>query len=51
VIPFEKLKEEAIKHALRVTQDNVVEAARKLRIGRATMYRLMEKYNIDHRKD
>lgn len=51
VIPFEKLKEEAIKHALRITQDNVVEAARKLRIGRATMYRLMDKYNIDHRKD
>jgi DNA-binding NtrC family response regulator len=46
VIPFEKLKEEAIKHALKVTNNNIVDAARKLKIGRATLYRLMEKYNI-----
>ena len=46
VIPFEKLKEEAIKHALRITDNNIVEAARKLKIGRATLYRLMDKYNI-----
>ncbi len=46
VIPFEKLKEEAIKHALKVTGNNIVEAARKLKIGRATLYRLMEKYKI-----
>ncbi len=46
VIPFEKLKEEAIKHALRVTENNIVEAARKLKIGRATLYRLMDKYKI-----
>ena len=46
VIPFEKLKEEAIKHALKVTNGNIVDAARKLKIGRATLYRLMEKYNI-----
>jgi two-component system response regulator AtoC len=48
VIPFEKLKEEAIKHALRITNGNIVEAARKLQLGRATIYRLMEKYNIEH---
>ncbi len=47
IIPFEKLKEEAIRHALDRTNGNVVEAARKLSIGRATMYRLMEKYNLD----
>ena len=47
IIPFEKLKEEAIKHALDRTNGNVVEAARKLNIGRATMYRLMEKYSLD----
>lgn len=46
VIPFENLKEEAIKHALRVTKGNIVEAAKKLQLGRATIYRLMEKYNI-----
>lgn len=47
VIPFESLKEEAIKHALKVTEGNIVEAARKLKIGRATLYRLMEKYKIN----
>jgi transcriptional regulator with PAS, ATPase and Fis domain len=46
VIPFEKLKEEAIRHALKVTNNNILDAAKKLKIGRATMYRLMEKYKI-----
>ena len=49
VLPFEKLKEESIRHALRITNGNIVEAARKLQLGRATIYRLMEKYNIEHR--
>ena len=48
IIPFEKLKEEAIKHALRVTEGNILEAAKKLKIGRATFYRLMEKYKISN---
>jgi len=47
IIPFEKLKEEAIKHALKITDNNIVEASKKLKIGRATFYRLMEKYNIN----
>ncbi len=50
IIPFEKLKEEAIKHALRSTEGNIVEAARKLKIGRATLYRLMDKYKIESDK-
>ncbi len=50
VIPFETLKKEAIKHALDRTSGNVVEAAKKLKIGRATLYRLMEKYEIDSSK-
>lgn len=49
IIPFEKLKEESIRHALRVTNGNIVEAANKLELGRATIYRLMEKYNIENR--
>ena len=49
IIPFEKLKEEAIKHALKITNGNIVEAAKKLQLGRATIYRLMEKYNIINR--
>jgi two-component system, NtrC family, response regulator AtoC len=48
VIPFEKLKEEAIRHALKVSGGNIVEAARKLQLGRATIYRLMEKYGIEN---
>lgn len=47
IIPFEKLKEEAIKHAVKVTGGNIVEAAKKLNIGRATLYRLMDKYGIE----
>lgn len=50
IIPFEKIKEEAIKHALDVTGGNIFEAARKLRLGRATIYRLIEKYKIDVNK-
>ena len=33
VVPFEKLKEEAIRHSLKITEGNIVEAARKLKIG------------------
>jgi DNA-binding NtrC family response regulator len=51
VVPFEKLKEEAIRHALKATQGNIVEAARKLKIGRATLYRLMDKYRIESPKN
>ena len=47
VIPFEKLKEEAIRHALLVTSGNIVDASKKLNVGRATLYRLMDKYKID----
>ncbi len=49
IIPFEKLKEDAIRHALKVTEGNIVEAAKKLKLGRATIYRLMEKYKIENR--
>lgn len=51
VIPFEKLKEQAIRHALKSTDGNIVEAARKLKIGRATLYRLMDKYKIESPKE
>ncbi|MBU0559596.1 MAG: sigma-54 dependent transcriptional regulator [Bacteroidetes bacterium] len=47
IIPFERLKEEAIRHAIKITDGNIVEAAKKLNIGRATLYRLMDKYKID----
>jgi two-component system response regulator AtoC len=44
--PFEQFKEEVIRHALKVTEGNIVEAARQLKLGRATLYRLMKKYKI-----
>ncbi len=47
VIPFEKLKEESIRHAIKVTKGNIVEAAKKLQLGRATIYRLIERYEIN----
>ncbi len=46
VVPFEKLKENAIRNALKATKGNIVEASQKLKIGRATLYRLMQKYKI-----
>ena len=46
VIPFEKIKENAVRHALKNTEGNIAAAAQKLKIGRATLYRLVEKYKI-----
>ena len=51
IIPFEKLKEESIRHALRVTNGNIVEAARKLQLSQDSIRELMEKYNIEHRSE
>lgn len=49
IVPFEKIKEEAIRHAINITKGNIVEAAKQLDLGRATLYRLMEKYGIEHK--
>jgi two-component system, NtrC family, response regulator AtoC len=46
IVPLEKIKEEAIRQALKVSEGNIAEAAKKLEIGRATLYRLAEKYKI-----
>jgi DNA-binding NtrC family response regulator len=46
IVPIEQIKEAAIRHALKVTNGNIVEASEKLNIGRATLYRLMKKYRI-----
>ena len=43
---FESLKEDALRQALQVTGGNAVEAARRLKIGRATLYRLAKKFQI-----
>ncbi len=47
IVPLETLKEAAIRHALKSTGGNIVDAADKLKIGRATLYRLIEKYKIE----
>jgi len=46
VAPLEKMKEDAIRNALKITEGNIAEAAKRLEIGRATLYRLAEKYKI-----
>ncbi len=47
---LEKVKEEIVRLALKATEGNIVDAARRLKIGRATMYRLMKKYKIGEEK-
>ncbi len=51
IIPLEKIKENALRHALKVTKGNIQEAARRLQIGRATIYRMLKEYNIKIDKD
>jgi len=51
IIPLEKVKENALRHALKVTKGNIQEAARRLQIGRATIYRMMKEYNIKPAKE
>ena len=46
IVPLETLIEDSLRHALEVTEGNIIEVARGLKIGRATVYRLMEKYQI-----
>ncbi|OGP13604.1 MAG: sigma-54-dependent Fis family transcriptional regulator [Deltaproteobacteria bacterium GWA2_54_12] len=47
VVPLERVKETAIRNALKVTGGNIAEAALRLKLGRATLYRLMKKYKIE----
>ena len=51
IIPFEKLKEISIRHALSITNGNIDQAAKKLQISKALIKEMMEKYNIDHKPD
>jgi DNA-binding NtrC family response regulator len=46
IIPLETVKEQAVKHALKVTEGNILDAARKLGISRSTLYELMKKYEL-----
>jgi DNA-binding NtrC family response regulator len=47
VVPLEDLKRQAVERAYRLCEGNVDRAAGALGIGRATMYRLLKKYDLD----
>jgi len=46
IVPLAELERLAILHALRVTGGNVTRAARALGIGRATMYRKLDRFKV-----
>jgi len=46
IVPLSELERRAIIHALRVTGGNVTRAARALGIGRATMYRKLDRFKL-----
>ncbi len=47
IVPLDELERRAIQHALKVTGGNVTRAARALGIGRATMYRKLERFKMN----
>ena len=46
IVPLEELKQKAVERAYRICDGNVDKAAVELGIGRATMYRLLKKYEL-----
>ncbi len=46
IIPLEKIEEQCIKDALNFCNGNAIKAAELLQIGKATIYRKINKYNI-----
>ena len=46
ILPLDEVERRAIVHALKVTDNNISEAAQALGIGRNTFYRKLEKYNL-----
>ena len=46
IVPLDDLKRRAVERAFEVCEGNVERAASELGIGRATMYRLLKKYDI-----
>ncbi len=47
IVPLEELKQRAVERAYQICEGNVDRAAVELGIGRATMYRLLKKYDIN----
>ena len=46
ILPLDEVERKAIAHALKVTGGNMSYAAQQLGIGRTTLYRKLEKYNL-----
>ncbi len=46
ILPLDEVERRAIVHALKVTNNNIIDAARALGINRATLYRKLKKYNL-----
>ncbi len=46
VIPFKEVEKRVIENAIRACDGNIVKAAKKLRIGQATVYRKIKNYGI-----
>ena len=46
IIPFVEREQAILRHALQVTGGKIPEAAKRLAIGRATLYRKVKKYNL-----
>ncbi|MBS1911902.1 MAG: sigma-54-dependent Fis family transcriptional regulator [Bacteroidetes bacterium] len=47
IIPMETLKEQAVRHALKVASGNILEAAKRLDISRSTMYEMVKRYGVE----
>lgn len=46
ILPLDEVERRAIVHALKVTGNNIPDAAQALGIGRATLYRKLKQYNL-----
>ena len=46
ILPLDEVERRAIVHALKVTDNNIPNAAQALDIDRSTLYRKMKKYNL-----
>ena len=46
IIPLEEVEKRALAHALKVTGNNIRQAAKALGVNRTTIYRKLEKYNM-----
>ena len=46
ILPIKEIEKRAIQRALSICRGNVSQAARRLQIGQATLYRKLKKYDL-----